>query len=538
MNTNKKTILTTTIILTIATLIIYTPLTEAITPENNHQKQTLQKLQINNTIEKQIQNYPPSNTNSTNNNILVTPFTGNDRLPSITKDQNDNIIITWTNQQSTNETYMGITYSPNPTDKNSFLDKALILIFVGNNSYTHWDTAYVSGPKSNDFKGLWGVYLDKDKNQLGFYRIPDITTDSQTWNEFYFWDVNAHSPVNTAISDQGFYSVKNHPNINGPFNLYIYHYLGNENDIPQCPVLAITDGALNGGVQYYDAQKNEKTAPSDNPDMWALNNKIHTVVQNIEKNTIIWKKIVPLEEPDYEFTPHQTIIDYGNNPAIAANEENVMITYTKNEQIKAAYSTNDGKTWNFSTVATGNYSEITTDKGLFYVAYIDSGNLYIKYSEDNGISWTEPTQINDINGTVVGESGSLDIHQDSIAWVENRGEDWDIYYDKIPKKPMPIISITEISGGTEITTVLTNTGNAIATNITWEISISGLILFGKEKTGKINQILPNNSITISSEKHLGLGPINIKIQASCEEGEYLNIEHKGIILLFLILINR
>lgn len=524
-----------TIILTIITIssIFNIQFTKAAISENNLLKQKFQRLQIDGIIEKRIMTdcviFP------TESNILVTPFEGDDCLPSLTKDQHGYTVITWTNQQKINETYMGIAYSSDPTNKTMFFDTALVLMFEGENNYIHWDTAYITGPKSNDYNGLWGVYLDKANEQLGFYRIPDITASFQIWDEFYFWDGQTPSAVNAEISDQGFYSGKNHPEIKGPFNFYIYDYQNYGYNISQCPVLVRTDGNLNGGVQYYDGQKNEKTAPADNPDMWATNNKIHTVVQNVEKNTIIWKTIVPMEEPDYEYTPYQLTIDYGKDPAIAADGDSIVIVYSNNNEIKTAYSLNNGETWNFTSISLGDYPEITTYQGIYYIVFIDNGNLYLTSSENNGVNWSKPKQINEISGTVVSKSGSLDIHQDGIAWVDARGEDWDIYYAQISTKSTPILQIDKILGGFGLNVVLKNTGNANATNIQWMMSFNGTIFFGPEKSGTIQHLLPGEFISISSGLIFGFGPVIVEIEAYSDEGANVVTEKNSILLLFFLL---
>ncbi len=534
MYANKiKGITIITIIITLLS-IFNIQFTEAIIPENDSFEQKFQRMQIDSSIEKRIK--IDSAILATESNILVTPFVGDDRLPSITKDQHGYTVVTWTNQQKINETYMGIAYSSTPTNQTMFYDTALVLMFEGNNNYMYWDTAYVKGSKSNDYNGLWGVYLDKANEQLGFYRIPDITANYQTWNEFYFWDGQIPSAVNAEISDQGFYSGKNHPEIKGPFNFYIYDYQDDDYNISQCPVLVRTDGNLEGGIQYYDGQKNEKTAPADNPDMWATTNKIHTVVQNVEKNTIIWKTVVPMEEPDYEFTPYQLTIDYGKDPAIAADGDNIVIVYTKNNEIKTAHSLNNGETWNFTTISSGGYPEITAYQGVYYAVFIDNGNLYMTSSENNGLNWSKPKQINDINGTVVEESGSLDIYQDCITWVDCRGGDSDIYCAKIQTKPTPILQIDKILGGIGVNAVLKNTGDANANDIQWKISFIGSIFPGSEKSGTIQNLSPEKSIEISSGLIFGFGSVIVKIEAYSDEGINVVTEKNGLLLLFFLLL--
>ena len=63
-----------------------------------------------------------------------------------------------------------------------------------------------------------------------------------------------------------------------------------------------------------------------------------------------------------------------------------------------------------------------------YCAYIDGGNLYLTISDDGGMTWGTPEQINNEAGTVVAEENAVDIHAGGIVWVDSRGADLDIYF--------------------------------------------------------------------------------------------------------------
>jgi hypothetical protein len=81
----------------------------------------------------------------------------------------------------------------------------------------------------------------------------------------------------------------------------------------------------------------------------------------------------------------------------------------------------------------------------------------------------------------------------------------------------PQIEIGTISGGFGITAEIQNSGIANATNVNWTISLKGLVLFGKVKTGTVPQIAPDTAQKINTGLILGLGTINITVTAADAE---------------------
>ncbi len=84
----------------------------------------------------------------------------------------------------------------------------------------------------------------------------------------------------------------------------------------------------------------------------------------------------------------------------------------------------------------------------------------------------------------------------------------------------PLIQIINISGGLfRIKAVIKNTGELVATNITWNINlISGYIFRGTKTSGKIDKIYPGDEITIKSKVILGLGRTDITVNAKLQDG--------------------
>ena len=524
-NTKKmKRFLEASIILsiTIAFILPASAITTEITEKNNYFDKILSSDRVQKIAIRDIKRCGTTNnigTLSNGEDIQITGwYPGDDILPSITKDMDGNIVITWTNEEDITTSNIGITYSDNPTDPNTWFDNGVVMALQGPQHLIYADTAYIAGPEPDDYKGLYGVFLAADTEEAGFYLIPDVTDDN-TW-EFYTWQGGAPEPEYACVSDNSWYHVSI-PSIQydgyGPYNMYIYHEIYPPYDIPSCPVCFHNDVAGGtGGVGFFDAQSNEQTAPASDPDMANFEDRFHTVVQYTDPSSnphIVWKKIKPDVEPDYEYTPWQDTIADGSNPSIAAyldgNESHVAIVYMAADgSVECVYSSDDGDTWSTSTVASsGSYPDIYADDTTLLCAYIDAGNLYLVNSTDGGATWSEPVQINDEDGTVAMEENSVDIHRAGIVWVDNRNTDKDIYFEPFAQAPSAHIEIGDITGGLFfVKAEIKNTGNAEATDV--EVSIvldGGFILFGKETHDTISAIPAGGSVDIRSSLILGLG---------------------------------
>lgn len=115
-----------------------------------------------------------------------------------------------------------------------------------------------------------------------------------------------------------------------------------------------------------------------------------------------------------------------------------------------------------------------------------------------------------------GESGWSDAHPIVIA----EGE--------------PIISVQGVTGGLfKVKATIKNIGTLVATNIDWNITLTGGAFIGKESSGTITSLAPNAQQTVSSSFILGLGKTVVKVTASIPESSD-TLEQNGTILLFYI----
>lgn len=375
----------------------------------------------------------PSITNPKADNILVSNSIGDDVIPGITKDASGNTVVTWTNEEDMLTWNMGIAYSATPTNPASW--NGYIITLTGTTMIYASDTAYVTGPETTDYKGLFGVDMYYDTEQVGFYQIPDITTDPSTWL-FYYWTDPALDPTYATIEDCG-YSTEPYNNNRGPANMYIYHWDDLGYDIPDCPLYYITNIEAGGATMFFDAQSHLWTAPAKEPAMAMLPDWFHVAWEyynaTAQKDQIVWKKIDAAVEADIEFTPYQEYVADGTNPEIAAYQDgadyHVAIVYVDGANVKCVYSSDDGTTWSAPvTIAAGSYPALCAIGTKLYCGYIQGGNLYLVISDDGGANWGTPEQINDENGSVSAEENAVDIHSAGIVWVDTRGNDKEIYY--------------------------------------------------------------------------------------------------------------
>jgi len=355
---------------------------------------------------------------------------GDDIRPAITKDSQGNVFITYEHDESLFLTSAGFAYNPNPLDQEAWFDNGVILSLTGIESLYYPDTAACDHPTYE----LMNIFVALDTEEAGGMYIPDVT-DYETW-EIYTWTSGAPDPEFAGISDGGWYQDLYYEDVIGPYNFYIYHEIYDEYDIVSCPIFFHNGIDAESGVGYFDGQSFEETAPAADPDFVNLADRIHTCIYNTDTDKVIWKKVEPAVESDYEFTPYQATVADGTNPSIAAYGTNVAIVYHNGGQIMCVYSSDDGETWSQPvTIGPGQYPDVYAQGSTLYAGYVNNGNLYIVTSDDGGATWSAPSQKNDQDGAVVAEENCIDVHSAGVVWVDDRNGAYNIFYAPLTSAP-------------------------------------------------------------------------------------------------------
>jgi hypothetical protein len=228
-------------------------------------------------------------------------------------------------------------------------------------------------------------------------------------------------------------------------------------------------------------------------------------------------------------------IAYGTDPSVATSGNNVAVVYVAGGDVVCSYSSysateyEPGFNWQTSTVASGAVCpSIYMNGNMVQCAYVKDGNVFQITSEDKGATWGSPTQINQVEGFVSSEPGSVDITEIGLVWTDERNGAKDIY--TAGAADIPIINVKSISKGMGVSAVIENTGTADATDVAWSITIdASLMILGGETTGTIDVPI-GGEVTIKSGFVLGFGPAAITVTAGDASGS-----DSGTVLLFFIM---
>ena len=267
----------------------------------------------------------------------------------------------------------------------------------------------------------------------GWYNMTDV--DIACDNSQNNWEFGVISLVisTTYKDDDGDYSVSN-----GPHMFYMdpdkeenYDWINWEPDYPNCSHTKV--------------------------DIDHITKMAYAVYDRYNEN--IWKLLIRVL--DFEGLNHNETFEIkgaGNLtcPAVATYNDNLVIIMEADEKgnkdIICKYSDNGANDGNLETSVVVNstddesYPEISWVNGSTFVCtFTKNGNLYRCISKDGGKTWSDPEQINDVDGTVVDEYKNVDLsdHGFKCMWEDNRGDDIDVYIGNtgVTAMPQPISTI-------------------------------------------------------------------------------------------------
>jgi hypothetical protein len=274
-----------------------------------------------------------------------------------------------------------------------------------------------------------------------------------------------------------------------------------------------------------------RSAPASEIEMESNVNQIFMVCEtNLDSGTKITMKTNVMDEElitsgemqnnmEKYVDPEQMPGEYlgrGTDPDVSGSGNKVCVVYVedgnvicKSSNTSAVYD--PGFNWHTALVDTNASTPAVYMQGNnVYCAYVKGGNLYLKISEDGGLTWEAAEQKNDVDGTVVAEKGAVDICRGSITFTDTRNGNFDIYYAPFVAIPTPIVVIDSISGGFGVTAVIKNIGDAPTENFPWSITLTGTIFIGIGKEHGTVSLPPGASMTIH-RFIVGFGAVTVTV---------------------------
>ncbi|VVB61476.1 Uncharacterised protein [uncultured archaeon] len=287
------------------------------------------------------------------------------------------------------------------------------------------------------------------------------------------------------------------------------------------------------GGYYYDGQSLFQSAPAAQLEMDSNSNQLFSVFETrLDSGTKISIKTNVMDEElitsgeqkggmdkygDPEQMPGE-YLGFGTDPDVSGSGNKVCVVYVEEGNVICKSSTTStvydpGFNWQVSTVeSNASAPAIYVQGDNVYCAYVIGGNLYLKVSEDGGVTWGAAEQKNDVDKTVVAEKGAVDICRGGIAFTDTRNGNYDIYYAPFVAAPTPIVVIDSISGGFGVTAVIKNIGDASIDTFNWRMTVEGNILGGNKTITGIAALPPGVSMTIQRFM-VGFGAVMVTVTA-------------------------
>jgi hypothetical protein len=159
-------------------------------------------------------------------------------------------------------------------------------------------------------------------------------------------------------------------------------------------------------------------------------------IQNGSNKDLLFFNDNPTLWHEDSYLINQTITSSENlmHPNIFLKDDNIYIAAETDTQGLVLFtSSDDGENWETYNITSPGSSakspNIFANESYLSCFYVESGNLSVKTTINHGENWTEPAQINDVNGTVDSGYRNVDIgDMNKLIWTDTRDGNKDLYY--------------------------------------------------------------------------------------------------------------
>ena len=271
----------------------------------------------------------------------------------------------------------------------------------------------------------------------------------------------------------------------------------------------------------------------------------HLPYQPIQRICSVTRDGVALNPSEYTFSREHGWITVGTAPT-----QSIEVVYNYSRSIDMVVSNWDNSLGNYlyynqlldadlDCEGNLNWTDVEpgeTVEGNFEVSNIGDPGLELDWEIIEWPDWGTWTFDPESGENLTPEDGSIIVNVEVIAPDEGDTEfvgeimvvnqDGPDDYDIIPVsltldgEPEPAFEIISITGGLGVSVEFENFGDASATNVDWNIKVTGgmLNLINVNKGNTISSMTPGARETVETGIFLGLGKINIEFTVDCDEG--------------------
>jgi hypothetical protein len=236
-------------------------------------------------------------------------------------------------------------------------------------------------------------------------------------------------------------------------------------------------------------------------------------IQNGSNKDLLFFNDDPTKWDESSYLKNKTISSSENlmHPNIFLKEDNIYITAeTDTQGLILYYSSNDGKNWTVYNITSPDLNAgspvLYANESHLACFFVESGNLSMKTTIDNGKNWADPIQINDYNGTVDSAYRNFDVgNMNKIIWTDTREGNKDLYYllNYIPKVDLAVTNFTIVKDDffptfNWISIEVQNIGDAPSSSIQVNITYTceGENAIATEYPGYIQSIGPYETVIV------------------------------------------